>query len=145
MASTATQILNGIKARIEAIEIPDADKFDATDVFQGVIGTVGPQAQDRSFALQPGIPQRSTRYVCTPQGHEVNVVLVVAYRLTTDAWGRATDDGSLITEALWSCISGASAVADLEHIEIGPGQIRPQGNDLLVAERQLTIEWRRAD
>lgn len=145
MASTCSTVLRGLISRIEAIEIPDVDKFDATDVFQGVIGALDGQVQDRSFSLQPGMPQRSTRYVCTPQTHEVTVVLTVLYRLTQDSWTRAVDDQSLITEALWSCLSGGNAVTDLEHLEFGPGQIRPQGTDLLVAERQLTIEWRRAD
>lgn len=145
MASTASQILNGIIARIEAIEIPDADKFDATDVFQGVIGALDMQVQDRAFALQPGITQRGTRYLNTPQCHELALVLMVGYRLNQEAWARAVNDGSLITEVLWSCISGSGAVTDLEHLEIGPGQMRVVGTDLLVAERQLTIEWRRAD
>lgn len=145
MASTCSQILNVVRARIEAIVIPDDAKFDATDVFQGVIGYLDTQATDRCFALQPGVPQRSTRYITTPQAHEVAVALVVAYRLSQDAWVRAVDDASLVTEALWSCLSGADQVPDLVSVEMGPGQIRLQGTDLLVAERQLTLEWRRAD
>lgn len=145
MASTCSQILTAIMNRIEAISIPDADKFDSCDAFQGVIGVLPTEVSDRCFALQPSVPERSTRYVTTPQMHTVNVVLMVVYKAGPEAWIRAVDDGSRVTEALWSCISGASAVPDLEHIEMGPGQIRLHGNNVLVAERQLVIDWRTAD
>ena len=143
MASTCSQILNGIRERIEAIAIPDADRFDAFDVFQGSIGPLTGEITDRTFVLQPAIPQRSQRFTTTPQCHTVDCVLMVGYRLTQDAWGRAADDGSLITETLWSTVSGADAIQDLQMIEIGHGQIRVNG-EMLVAERQLTLEWLRA-
>jgi hypothetical protein len=141
MASTCSQVLDAIRLRIEAISIPDADRRDSSDVFQGVIGALDGQSTDRCFALQPGIPERSTRYTVTPQVHAVDVVLIVGYFLTQDAWVRAADDASLITEALWSCVSGS----DLTELHLGAGQIRQHGTNALVAERQLTIEWRRAD